>query len=769
MKKTIFTLSLLSGLYCYSQEGNVGINTASPQATLDIVGRPTDTTYRDGIIAPRLTGAELKAKTYTTAQTGAMVYVTAADPLPSGQTVNVTSTGYYYFNGTSWIQQSDKNIYDTDGALAANRTVDMPNRSLAFSPSGTKLTNQFSIDGSTFSVDALNSRVGIGTTTPAFLLHLSSSSSPTLRITNTSSTSNRAAMVLGKSGTTWTVGSDGSVNGGDDFFIFQNSASSSRLVINELGNVGIGTSSPSEKLDVTGNVKFSQALMPNNDAGTAGQALLSGGTGVAPTWSSSFDKTDDAFVNNTASTRVELGTRADGTARTAGTEFVVQDNGNVGVGTTAPTGRMNILGTPQEMLTITRGTTLTGSTGYAGFEIRKTLNSNPLTNTALTDGAGIGGIFFKANNGTASGYANINSSILAFAKGLQSATNSGGILQFRTAPSGSTATQSRLVINDDGNIGIGNLTPVHKLHLGTHGDRIVVNHESDTGTSGIIGFQDQSTTSPNSFSGMVNTNLGQFQFINNSLQAINPTSGGFEFITSGNIAQNLVGPSTPVMVIAKSGNVGIGTRTPNVKLEVTSGVAGNSGIRATDMSSTSASSSQATSSPIGVDTSGNVVRVSSLQASITSSLTTSTLVTSTPTPIAFNVDDNTAFGTITHSTTTNNSRFTVTKAGKYVVFAQPQIQRISTATADCVVWLRKNGTTAISNSAIRYNPNNNNVNIVLPLSVTLDLNANDFIEVMCQTNDNNTYQMTNTAGSGTGATEIPNTPACIIDIKGYFN
>lgn len=50
-------------------------------------------------------------------------------------------------------------------------------------------------------------------------------------------------------------------------------------------NVGIGTTSPTQRLDVVGNVKFSGALMPNNTAGTAGQVLTSAGPGAAPTWS----------------------------------------------------------------------------------------------------------------------------------------------------------------------------------------------------------------------------------------------------------------------------------------------------------------------------------------------------------------------------------------------------------------------------------------------------------------------------------------------------
>jgi hypothetical protein len=49
-------------------------------------------------------------------------------------------------------------------------------------------------------------------------------------------------------------------------------------------NVGIGTATPTEKLDVFGNLKFTGALMPNNNAGTTGRILMSAGPNVAPTW-----------------------------------------------------------------------------------------------------------------------------------------------------------------------------------------------------------------------------------------------------------------------------------------------------------------------------------------------------------------------------------------------------------------------------------------------------------------------------------------------------
>ncbi|MET3035946.1 hypothetical protein ABXT08_07590 [Chryseobacterium sp. NRRL B-14859] len=54
--------------------------------------------------------------------------------------------------------------------------------------------------------------------------------------------------------------------------------------------------------------------------------------------SASGDPTKDAWVDNTTSTRVELGSKSDGSARTAGTEFVAQDDGAVGLGTATPDG-----------------------------------------------------------------------------------------------------------------------------------------------------------------------------------------------------------------------------------------------------------------------------------------------------------------------------------------------------------------------------------------------------------------------------------------------
>lgn len=76
-------------------------------------------------------------------------------------------------------------------------------------------------------------------------------------------------------------------------------------------NVGIGTTTPAQKLDVTGNLRVSGAFMPNGIAGTTGQVLTSNGGATAPVWQNA----SSAFAGGKFSVRYD-----NTTAQTAGTQ-----------------------------------------------------------------------------------------------------------------------------------------------------------------------------------------------------------------------------------------------------------------------------------------------------------------------------------------------------------------------------------------------------------------------------------------------------------------
>ncbi len=72
---------------------------------------------------------------------------------------------------------------------------------------------------------------------------------------------------------------------------WRNSAGTTLSAVDKSGNIGIGNAAPSQKLDVTGNIKFSGALMPNNLPGTSGNVLTSQGAGTAPIWTAPGNQT----------------------------------------------------------------------------------------------------------------------------------------------------------------------------------------------------------------------------------------------------------------------------------------------------------------------------------------------------------------------------------------------------------------------------------------------------------------------------------------------
>ncbi len=112
------------------------------------------------------------------------------------------------------------------------------------------------------------------------------------------------------------------------------------FIIQSNGNVGIGVASPSEALDVSGNIRFTGSLMPAGNAGAPGQVLISQGPGTPPQWQNiTIPPAGDSVCSSVVTNFVQKWT---------GTELcnsIIYDDGtNVGIGTTTPSEKLHVIG-----------------------------------------------------------------------------------------------------------------------------------------------------------------------------------------------------------------------------------------------------------------------------------------------------------------------------------------------------------------------------------------------------------------------------------------
>ncbi len=134
----------------------------------------------------------------------------------------------------------------------------------------TSATNRFMISGT-------NGNIGVGTINPLNKIHISTTTPDDgLAITQTSVGS--AGLILNNTtsgGKQWSVNSlgNGSNHGAGNFSIYDNTSNNNRFFISgSNGNIGIGTTSPAQKLDVNGNIN-------TNGTVTIGSNFVLGNTG----------------------------------------------------------------------------------------------------------------------------------------------------------------------------------------------------------------------------------------------------------------------------------------------------------------------------------------------------------------------------------------------------------------------------------------------------------------------------------------------------------
>lgn len=256
------------------------------------------------------------------------------------------------------------------------------------------------------------------------------------------------------------------------FFTGGFATANERLRIDGTGRVGVNNTAPTEALDVTGNLKFSGALMPNNNAGTAGFVLQSNGAGAAPTWVSPTSANSWSITGNANTT--------------AATNFIGTTNAQDLVFKTNNTEGMRLLdggGVEIDASDAQTAMSLTGNVNnYLEVNIQNTSNGA----LASTD------IVATANNGSGSsvyvdlginsqGYSNAASNILngsnvayLYAHGRDFKIGNGTParhLIFFTNPTGGTQGTNtangveRIRITDTGLVGIGTSTPTNTLEV----------------------------------------------------------------------------------------------------------------------------------------------------------------------------------------------------------------------------------------------------------------------------------------------------------------
>ena len=279
--------------------------------------------------------------------------------------------------------------------------------------------------------------VGIGTTSPSSILHVSSATAsyaPSIRITNTGTSIDQQSVLAFYTDNTTTnqflIGKN-NVAGGSSVFL-SNQANSSmffetnaqtRMTITGAGNVGIGTNSPTNKLqiaNVTANTSCINAVA-NTTTGQSFGIALSAGTNA----------TDYALNVRNAAQTIQL--------------FHITGAGNVGIGTTSPSAVLHVTGSTANDMAIFESSDA-GATAAPDVVLYRN-SASPAANDIL------GSLVFRGKD---SGANTFNYAEIAGIITDPTDTVETGQLRFYTATSGASSEKMR--ITTSGTVGINTLT-----------------------------------------------------------------------------------------------------------------------------------------------------------------------------------------------------------------------------------------------------------------------------------------------------------------------
>jgi hypothetical protein len=168
---------------------------------------------------------------------------------------------------------------------------------------------------------------------------------------------------------------------GSDKLYIDNSNTTSPLIWGDFntntlgfnGNVGIGTTSPSYLLDTRGSIGI-----VNSGNQTLADALFFANTGFPTTYRNKIQSAISGTADGSGKMIFSLSTGAS----TYSDVLSLLNNGNVGIGTTAPTGKLDILDTSNSAATLELTNNTANTIGNAG----NTLGVLDLQSTSLTTG-----------------------------------------------------------------------------------------------------------------------------------------------------------------------------------------------------------------------------------------------------------------------------------------------------------------------------------------------------------------------------------------------
>ncbi|MBI3458989.1 hypothetical protein HY061_01875, partial [Candidatus Azambacteria bacterium] len=233
--------------------------------------------------------------------------------------------------------------------------------------------------------------------------------------------------------------SNGTGTGGSGAFVFRTAPTGStgatantlteRMRIDNVGNVGIGTTAPGDKLEVFGS-GGTKGILIKGDPSVATNTLLKISATGSDNTQALLLASKYIYTNTIDGKKLFIGNDL----ISANAQVTIDTVGNVGIGTTAPGAKLHV-----------SGTSAIFGVGEAGTPTATTLRGAAATGTDIA-GANL---TFDASNGTGTG--------------------GSGAFVFRTAPTGSTGATAntlteRMRINNVGNVGIGTTAPGTRLH-----------------------------------------------------------------------------------------------------------------------------------------------------------------------------------------------------------------------------------------------------------------------------------------------------------------